>query len=126
MRRITPLLLLAAACRQESVPVPAAVNRAAFEKEIADYRKTRVERLTRPEGWLSVVALIPLQAGANDVEIPSKPPVHARITLAGGKVTLDANPFVVDLGDDTQEGYTTVRHGAISFFIHKVGDNFGV
>ena len=37
MRRIIPLLLLAAACRQESVPAPAAMNRAAFEKEIADY-----------------------------------------------------------------------------------------
>src|SRR5205814_842349 len=126
MRRIIPLLLLAAACRQESVPAPAAMNRAAFEKEIADYRKTRVERLTRPEGWLSVVALIPLADGANDVEIPAKPPVKARMTLANGKVTLDANPFSVEMRDDTQEGYTTVRHGAISFFIHKVGENFGV
>src|SRR5256714_11549268 len=120
MRRITPLLLLAAACRQESVPVPAAVNRAAFEKEIADYRKTRVERLTRPEGWLSVVALLPLQDGANDVELPSKPPVKAHLTLQNGKVTLDGNPFTVDLGNDTEDGYTIVRHGAMSFFIHKL------
>ena len=102
------------------------MDRAAFDREIAEYRATRLARLTRPEGWLSVVALIPLKDGANDVELPSKPPVKARMTLNGGKVTLDANPFAVELGDDTQEGYTIVRHGAMSFFIHKVGDNFGV
>jgi uncharacterized protein (DUF1684 family) len=126
MKRILPLLLLALACRQESKPAKPAMDRAAFDREIAEYRATRVARLTRPEGWLSVVALIPLKDGTNDVELPAKPPVKARMTLKGGKVTLDANPFAVELGDDTQEGYTIVRHGAMSFFIHKVGDNFGV
>jgi uncharacterized protein (DUF1684 family) len=127
MKRILPLLLIALACRQESKPVtPPAVDRAAFEREIAEYRATRLARLTRPEGWLSVVALIPLKEGANDVELPSKPPVKARMTLKDGKVMLDASPFAVELGDDTREGYTIVRHGAMSFFIHKVGDNVGV
>jgi len=113
------------------------MDRAAFNREIAEYRKTRVERLTRPEGWLSVVALIPLKEGANDVDLPSKPPVKARMTLQNGKVTLGANPaFSIDnkpvtapleLHNDSEEsGYTVARHGAISFFIHKVGDNFGV
>ncbi len=135
MKCLVPLLLLAFACRPESKEP--ATDRAAFDREIAQYRKTRVERLTRPEGWLSVVALIPLADGVNDVEIPSKPPVKARMTLRGGKVTLDPNPaFAIDgkpvaapmeLHNDTEEkGYTTVRHGAIVFFIHKVGDNYGV
>src|SRR5256885_12940952 len=78
MKRILPLLMIVVACRQESKP---AVDRAAFERDIAAYRKTRVERLTRPEGWLSVVALLPLHDGVNDVELPSKPPVKARMTL---------------------------------------------
>ena len=137
MKRILPLLLLALACRQESKLAKPAMDRAAFDREIAEYRKTRLERLTRPEGWLSVVALIPLKEGENGVELPSRPPVTARMTLQDGKVTLHPSPaFAVDekpvtapveLHNDTEEsGYTVVRHGAMSFFIHKVGDNFGV
>ena len=134
MRRILPLLLIALACRPESKPT---MDRGAFDRDIAAYRKTRVERLTRPEGWLSVVALLPLVEGVNNVEIPSKPPVKARVTLVRGKVTLDPNPaFTIDnkpvtapaeLHNDTEEkGYAIVRYGPISFFIHKVGDNYGV
>ena len=126
--------MVAMACRQESKP---AFDRAKFERDIADYRKTRVERLTRPEGWLSVVALLPLQEGANDVELPSKPPKHAKITLQQGRVTLqpdsaftiDGKPVVgpTELHNDTEDaGYTVVRYGPMSFFIHKVGDHFGV
>ncbi len=131
MKRLIPLLLLAAACRQESVDVTA------YENEISAYRKTRIERLTRPDGWLSVVALIPLKEGANDVELPSKPPKHARITLQQGRVTLDPDAaFAIDgkpvtapveLHNDTEEaGYTKVQHGAMLFYIHKVGDEYGV
>src|SRR5438128_7912921 len=134
MKRILPLLVIAVACRQESKP---AFDRAKFEREIAGYRKARVERLTRPEGWLSVVALLPLQEGTNDVELPSKPPKHAKITMQQGRVTLepdssftiDAKPVVgpVELHNDTEDaGYTVVRYGAMSFFIHKVSDHFGV
>src|SRR4051812_5122507 len=47
MKRLAALLLLAAACRQEQKP---AVDRAAFDRDINEYRKTRVERLTRPAG----------------------------------------------------------------------------
>ena len=114
MKRILALLIIAVACRQESKP---AFDRAKFEREIADYRKTRVERLTRPEGWLSVVALLPLQEGTNDVELPSKPPKHAKLTLQQEKVTLepdsaftiDGKPVAapVELHNDTEDaGYT--------------------
>src|SRR5436190_10617643 len=122
MKRILALLIIAVACRQESKP---AFDRAKFELEIADYRKTRVERLTRPEGWLSVVALLPLQEGTNDVELPSKPPKHAKLTLQQEKVTLepdsaftiDGKPVAapVELRNDTEDaGYTVVKHGAMS------------
>src|SRR3954447_2741460 len=48
MKRLAALLLLAAACRQEQKP---AVDRAAFDREINQYRTKRVAGLTRPEGW---------------------------------------------------------------------------
>src|SRR5919106_2345652 len=115
MKRIIALLVLAMACRPEPKP---AFDRAAYEREIETYRKTRAERLTRPDGWLSVVALLPLQEGANDVEIPSTPPKHAKLTLQQGHVTLQPDPaFTIDnkpvaapveLHNDTEEaGYTT-------------------
>ena len=129
MKRILPLLLLAAmaACRHEP----------GYQQEIEKYRAERVARLTRPEGWLSVVALLPLREGANDVALPSSPPKHAQLRLQQGRVTLDPDSsFTIDnkpvaapveLRNDTEDaGYTTVRYGRIAFFIHKVGDTFGV
>jgi uncharacterized protein (DUF1684 family) len=133
MKRLFPLVLLALACRPESRP---ATDNASFEAANAQWRKTRLERLTRPEGWLSVVALIPLREGTNEVQLPAKPPVTARMTLQNGKVTLASDPaFTVDgkpviapieMHSDNEERSTVVRHGALSFFIHKVGENYGV
>jgi uncharacterized protein (DUF1684 family) len=127
MKRILALLILAVACKQEPT----------YEHQIEEYRNQRVGRLVRAEGWLSVVALLPLQEGANDVELPSKPPKHAKLTLQHGKVTLepdsaftiDGKPVAapVELHNDTEDaGYTVVKYGPMSFFIHKVGDHFGV
>jgi uncharacterized protein (DUF1684 family) len=59
------------------------------------------------------------------------------MTLQQGKVTLAPDPELaidkkpvaapVELHNDTEDTpYTVVRYGAISFFIHKVGDHFGV
>lgn len=136
MKRLILLLTVAMfACRQEPAKPP--FDRAAYEREIADYRNTRVQRLTRAEGWLSVVALLPLQEGKNDVTLPSTPPKHAQMTLQQGKVTLDPDPSFsidnkpvaapVELHNDTEETpYTVVHSGTLSFFIHKVGDHFGV
>jgi len=127
MKRILALLILAMGCKQE----------ATYEHQIEEYRNQRVARLVRADGWLSVVALLPLQEGTNDVELPSKPPKHAKLTLQQGRVTLepdsaftiDGKPVAapVELHNDTEDaGYTVVKHGAMSFFIHKVGDHFGV
>ena len=127
MRRILALLVLAAACRHEP----------SYEQQIGEYRNKRVANLTRAEGWLSVVALLPLQEGKNNVQLPSNPPKYAQITLQQGRVTLEPDSsFTVDkkpvttpveLHNDTEDaGYTTVRYGKMSFFIHKVGDHLGV
>src|ERR1041384_5688816 len=128
MKRILPLLILAAmACNHE----------AGYQQEIDKYRADRVGRLTQPYGWLSVVALLPLQEGANDVALPSNPPKHASIRLQEGRVTLEPDStFTIDnkpvaapveLHNDTEDAdYTTVHYGKMTFFIHKVGDKFGV
>ena len=129
MRRILPLLILAMACGRHQEPT--------YEQQIEKYRHDRVARLTRPDGWLSVVALLPLQEGRNNVQLPSNPPKYAQITLQQGRVILDSDSSFtivkkpvtapVELHNDTEDaGYTTVRYGKISFFIHKVGDHFGV
>lgn len=134
MNRLLPILMLAAACRYEPNPM---LNDADYEREIAQYRETRVKNLTRAEGWLSVVALVPLQEGTNDVTLPANPPKHATIRLQQGRVTLDPDAaFTVDgkpvtapveLHNDTEETpYTKVYHGQVLFYIHKVGDNYGV
>src|SRR4051794_36335512 len=81
MKRILPLLILAIACRQHHEPT--------YEQQINEYRQQRVQRLTRPDGWLSVVALLPLQEGTNDVELPSTPQKHAKIMLQQGRLTLE-------------------------------------
>src|SRR5690349_18440048 len=123
MKRIVPLLILAAiSCKHEPT----------YQQEIEKYRHDRVANLTRDYGWLSVVALLPLQEGSNDVALPSNPPKHARMTLQQGRVTLDPDPAFkidkkpvtapVELHNDTEDaGYTTVQYGKIAFFIHKVG-----
>src|ERR1051325_1802154 len=126
MKRILPLLILATmvACK-------------GYEKEIDKYRAERVANLKRDYGWLSVVALLPLQEGANDVALPSNPPKHAQIHRRRGRVPLDPDAsFTIDnkpvtapaeLHNDTEDaGYTTVHYGKIAFFIHKVGDKFGM
>ena len=129
MKRILSLLILAMACRQHQEPT--------YEQQINQYRQDRVQRLTRAEGWLSVVALLPLQEGKNRVELPSTPPKYAQVTLQQGRVTLEPDSsFTVDKkpvtapielhNDNEDAGYTIVHHGKMSFFIHKVGDHFGV
>ncbi|MDX1643733.1 MAG: DUF1684 domain-containing protein [Thermoanaerobaculia bacterium] len=40
----------------------AALDPAAYEEEIHDWRRARYERLTAPDGWLSLVGLFPLDA----------------------------------------------------------------
>jgi uncharacterized protein (DUF1684 family) len=124
------LILAAMSCKPEA-------KGPTYQQQIEKYRADRVANLTRGYGWLSVVALLPLQDGVNDVVLPSSPPKHAKMTLQQGRVTLDPDPaFTINkkpvtapvaLHNDTEDaGYTTVQYGKIAFFIHRVGDKFGV
>src|SRR3954468_19953886 len=73
----------------------------AYENEILAWRRTRVEKLTAPDDWLSLVGLHFLKDGANtvgsakdnDVVLTKGPARIGTITVgAEGRVTLQAAP----------------------------------
>lgn len=72
-----------------------------FESDLAQWRATRVERLTAPDGWLSLIGLHWLQLGENSVgtaedctiRLSAGPAYLGRVTLADdGRVTFIAAP----------------------------------
>ncbi len=79
---------------------PALTDRAVFEQDIAKWRSARVERLRRPDGWLSLVGLHWIEpgvhqvgkAGSNDVQLRTGPAKLGTLTLKDGKPTLKPDP----------------------------------
>ena len=124
----------------------AGVNDAAtYTKEIQAWRQHRLERLTAPTGWLSLVGLDWLKEGVNtlgsakdsSIVLPKAPAHLGTITLAGGNTTLALDPTANatidgekksggELLDDTHEKPTTVAFGSVSFYLVQRGDKFGL
>jgi uncharacterized protein len=158
MKRFFALaLLFAAACAQEktAAPAPPAASPAASSApsamshtaEIQDWQKTRLERLKKEDGWLSLAGLFWLQEGenalgsdkaTNRVVLPAKTPASSgTLVLKAGKVTLnpkapmtiDGKPVTapVELQNDAAEnGPTLVKLGSVQFQIIKRGERLGV
>src|SRR5258706_10356252 len=73
-----------------------------FQKELAEWKAGRTERLHSPTGWLTLIGLDWLKEGENAigsapgavVKLPADPaPAKAgRLTLTRGKVTFQAEP----------------------------------
>jgi uncharacterized protein len=118
---------------------------AAYPKQIQAWRQHRLERLTAPTGWLSLVGLDWLKQGANtlgaakdsSIVLPKAPARLGTITLTGGKATiaLDSGADATidgekksggELLDDTHEKATTVAFGSVSFYLVQRGDKFGL
>ena len=86
----------AASTPKASVVQPAPMDRAAFEKEVMQWRSVRVERLRKPDGWLSLVGLHWVEPGvhqvgktdANDIQLRTGPARLGTLTLKDGKATL--------------------------------------
>ena len=116
---------------------------AGYRKQMETWRQHRVERLTAPSGWLSLVALDWLKDGANTlgsasdntVVLAEAPPRLGTITLAQGKATiaLDAKAEATidgakksgaELLDDSHAKPTTVAFGSVSFYLVQRGDKF--
>lgn len=115
MKRLLVVLFLLAAFKNENV------GRAAYEHEIEQWRTQRHAKLTRPDGWLSLVALDWLHEGVNNLTLPAHPPAACRFILQSGRVTLEPNqrlgvstPTV--LRDDLDpNGPTVIHSGTLSF-----------
>ena len=115
-----------------SQPATATQPAAKPEEDAMQWRARRLASLTKADGWLSLVGLIWLNDGANDVSLPSKPPTPIKATLQNGQVTLDANAKLaidgkpvaapVALRDDTTDKPTVVTMGTMQFLAIKRGD----
>jgi uncharacterized protein (DUF1684 family) len=107
-----------------------------YEAEILRWRAWRRARLTRPDGWLSLIALEWLDEGRNTIgadpsnrivlPAPDSPPRAGSIDVragkasarfeAGGAVTHETRPVVaLDLQDDTAGDPTVLRLGRLTF-----------
>jgi hypothetical protein len=129
-------------------PSPGAEAPGDYRADLEAWRARRVEGLTRPEGWLSLVGLYWLEEGPNPlgsdpgshVVLPAgKAPAHAGVLyLEAGTVRIDAAPdsgITQDgeavgslrlLADADEEGPTVLELGDLVFYVIQRVDDFGV
>lgn len=113
-----------------------AVAADAYLREIAQARVQRVAKLTTPDGWLSLIGLHFLKAGANtvgsakenDVVLANGPAKVGTLTVAAdGKITLEVAPEAdvrvdgkavrtAELKWDVPSKPTLVEFGTVTFF----------
>jgi uncharacterized protein len=131
--------LLLAAVTLGAVAVQAAETDP-YTRQIEQWRADRVARLTAPDGWLSLIGLEWLHAGANrvgtaadnDIVLKAGPAHLGTVTLAGdGGMRIALDPTAGARIDDTQAAEavlvddlhagagapTTVRFGSASFYV---------
>ena len=107
------------------------------KREVEEWYKGRIQRLTSETGWLALVGLFPLAEGEytfgaaddNDLVIPGNAPARAGlITVSGGKVHLEAAEGVemkhegkrvtsIDLATDAGGEPTEIRMGTFDFYV---------
>jgi len=116
-----------------------------YTQEIQKWRQERVERLTKPTGWLSLVGLDWLKEGRNtlgsakqnDLVIAGAPAHLGTIALTPGKAVISLDPksgatidgaakLEAELLDDTHEKPTVIAFGSTSFYLIKRDDKYGL
>jgi uncharacterized protein (DUF1684 family) len=117
-----------------------------YEKSVQQFRAGREAKLTRDDGWLTVVALDWLKEGENrvgsnpsfEVPLPKSVPdrvgtivVHAGVArfipAPGVPVTYNNQPArEMNLKPDTTPDYDRLAVGRVKFFVIKRGDKLGV
>jgi hypothetical protein len=116
-----------------------------YRQQLETSRKARVDRLTAPMGWLSLVGLDWLKDGKNTVGsakdntivIAKLPPHFCVITLSGGKAMLQMAPGSdaagietkngpLEMLDDSHEKPTTVSSRTVSFYLVERNGQHGL
>lgn len=107
-----------------------------YRQSIEAWRSQRVERLKKPDGWLSLIGLHWLKDGKNSVGsardnnivLAVGPAKLGTVTLNDGKVTITLDPksdaqidgadiTMAELHDDSHDKPTTVSFGTASFYL---------
>lgn len=137
-----------------AVPVLGAAEAPSWEENVAEWRKTRFERLRKPDGWLTLVGLGWLKTGDNAVGSDPKSAVvlpagkapeklgvlrlsgsgeNRQLTFVaaeGAEVTHQGAPVaklaLVSDADAGAAGPTMLQHGSLSFYAIRRGDRLGV
>lgn len=135
------LSLLAGMAAGTAGAAPATEAAADYVRAVETQRRERVERLTRPDGWLTLVGLHFLKPGANPIGqaadnaivLPKGPAQLGVVTLTPeGKVTATFNPAAevrvngrqvlgAALDDDEQGEPVVVTCGTLTFFVIERG-----
>ncbi len=112
-------------------------DRAAYEKDVMEWRQRRASRLQKEDGWLSLVGLDWLHEGKNELRLPGGPAGqvdlrNGRTTLEPAKnsgLTIEGQPVTAPvelLNDFDPKGPTVVKRGPAQFQIIKRRDRYGV
>ncbi|MFQ5350007.1 MAG: DUF1684 domain-containing protein [Thermoanaerobaculia bacterium] len=147
-RWVLVTLLLAPACGDEApAPTPAAAPEPGYAEKIESWRADRMERLRRPDGWLSLAGLYWLEEGANtfgadpasDMVFPhgkAEPRLgvlhrtgrQVRLeAAAGAAVAHNGEPVTeLDLVSDAGGEPTTLGHGSLRFYVIERGERVGL
>ncbi|HEY3037196.1 MAG TPA: DUF1684 domain-containing protein [Pyrinomonadaceae bacterium] len=154
---LVPLLLgllgtfvFIAACRRETAAVKPATpfDESAHNSEIQKWQSERLARLTKEDGWLTLVGLFWLNEGENKFGTDPRNPVvlprykaprqagslwvengHVRLeTRRGVEITAGGNPATsLDLADDNSDsGPTILKLGSLLINVVKRGERIGV
>ena len=148
------LLVLAACHDQPSAPASNAAElaaRKAYDKQILDWRAERVQRLTKPDGWLSLVGMHWIEFGNtrvgsaadNGTRLDVGPPHLGILSLSrDGKIRLQPDPGAgVTINGQPVAGGATLQsdadpkldatvvgfnRGDASFIVIKRGDRYAL
>jgi len=126
---------------------PLVSDHSAYEQQMHAWRRTMEDKIRAEDGWLAFAGLFWLSEGVNtvgsdpsaDVVLPSSAPAQlGTLTLDRGRVRLSVTADIpvevegqptreADLRDDqTVEGETRVRLGAVTFFVVRRKDKTGI
>ncbi|HEX8284223.1 MAG TPA: DUF1684 domain-containing protein [Pyrinomonadaceae bacterium] len=139
------LALTAAACAR--APEPTVPDRAAYERDLEQWKAKRLASLKSEDGWLSLIGLFWFKEGenrfgsdpTNEIVLPEGkvPPRAGTLRLAGGRVTLEAEPgsgiksggqdvTTLELKSDEDGAPTMLELGSLSFHVVKRGERLGL